>query len=1140
MSTLFGSGTAAAQTGPDTALRVQTSVIGLARPIVWGTARLAGNLIWYGDFIAQAITSNSSAGGGKGGIFGSPSGTSFVYAASLEIALTEGPATPTGVMWTGKAITSLTNVGFGFFYGDQTQLPWSYLTANHPTQAFAYRLTSYVPGTINLGSSAELPNWTFEVQGAATLSGAGYPDAELTGVVADFLGNANYGVPGWSNAYNADWSYTKGYTIASGLLISYAMTSQQSASSFLDELLTSHNVMPVWSEAVLKLVPRGDQSIVAGAITPSTLVVVIQSVPDGSYDVQAGTAASFVADLGVVNSATLVPLTKVSIPRWAALLPGQYELSPNGFYSFCPLDAGTSVNINFTVAAQGSYNPPTAPVYDLTDADYLPNQNSFGGVNADPVSGQQKPARSQNNVIKVEYFDRTNDYNPSSIQVQDDGAILLYGERGSKGVNSWHWFTSASSAQMAAQLALGREKIANNYALTVRPRFILLEPGDIITLTDVGLGLARQWVRILSIVENQDRTLNLLVEEYLEGTGASPLYGQQASSGSKPNYNADPGQINPPILFEPTDELAGGLEVWAAISGVNQSLYGGCDVYISYNGATGPFARIANGRQYGSARMGALTAALPVIAVNPIGQTIDTVNTLSVNLAESGGVLSSGSQADALALNTACWVDGEVVAYQTATLTGTDAYNLTYLVRGAYGTESSIVNHAIGASFARLDNGILRVPYDQTRIGATIYLKFLPFNIWGVTPNTLADVPAYAYVITGAALASPLPAVTEVRTVFKDQFTEMWWQEISDFRTGIRYIIRKGTSFAGGQDLGSVAHPPFICFGADTYWIMPTCQPVAGLIVYGETAESITIQGNMLTTNIIQTTDFQAAGWIGTYINVGSEGTNPTALLRLTGTGDVLTDPSILTEPDILNLGTLATSGTYTADPSLGLNVGYVADVYLNITWTSAGIPVGTDVLSNPDFLNDPDVLNAAGGQFVDVWIEVRTASASLNDMFSPTDMFNTTDVPDLFNAGVEWGAWQRYVPGVYRAQYIEYRAIFSTTTQNIIAYLTSLVVQASIPARVDHYVGNNVTTAGLTIVFMPDDAILSKPFNGGPLVGGTSNHPLPVVSMSWSGSADANYVIDLLTLSQLTFHMVDHTGTTIAVNGVTTVVEGY
>ena len=48
---------------PASALRIQNSVAGQPRAIGWGQARLAGNLIWYGDF--QAVPQQS--GGGKGG-----------------------------------------------------------------------------------------------------------------------------------------------------------------------------------------------------------------------------------------------------------------------------------------------------------------------------------------------------------------------------------------------------------------------------------------------------------------------------------------------------------------------------------------------------------------------------------------------------------------------------------------------------------------------------------------------------------------------------------------------------------------------------------------------------------------------------------------------------------------------------------------------------------------------------------------------------------------------------------------------------------------------------------------------------------------------------------------------------------------
>lgn len=45
------------------AVRVQSSTYGGVRPLVWGTTRITGNLIWYGDFVA--IPQISSGAGGK-------------------------------------------------------------------------------------------------------------------------------------------------------------------------------------------------------------------------------------------------------------------------------------------------------------------------------------------------------------------------------------------------------------------------------------------------------------------------------------------------------------------------------------------------------------------------------------------------------------------------------------------------------------------------------------------------------------------------------------------------------------------------------------------------------------------------------------------------------------------------------------------------------------------------------------------------------------------------------------------------------------------------------------------------------------------------------------------------------------------
>jgi hypothetical protein len=128
----------------------------------------------------------------------------------------------------------------------------------------------------------------------------------------------------------------------------------------------------------------------------------------------------------------------------------------------------------------------------------------------------------------------------------------------------------------------------------------------------------------------------------------------------------------------------------------------------------------------------------------------DTIDTLAVDLTQSQGQLLSSTQADADAYVTLCYCGAELVSYETATLTATYKYNLTYLRRGAYGT--AIGNHAAGAQFARFgpnDPSLFRYTYPASFIGQTIYLKLSGFNIFGQALQDLASVSAYSYTLLG-------------------------------------------------------------------------------------------------------------------------------------------------------------------------------------------------------------------------------------------------------------------------------------------------------------------------------------------------------------------------------------------------------
>lgn len=169
--------------------------------------------------------------------------------------------------------------------------------------------------------------------------------------------------------------------------------------------------------------------------------------------------------------------------------------------------------------------------------------------------------------------------------------------------------------------------------------------------------------------------------------------------------------------------------------------WGGCSVWISQDNSE--YHQI--GRIYSPARMGFCGGTGPFgITGDPytgaVGQTWD--------LSESGGVLHSGTQADADSYRTLVYFDGEFMSYGSITLVSPNVYNPAgYIRRGLFG--SAITTHNVGSPLARLDDAIFTYVYDPSFIGKTIYLKFTSFNTTGLMEQSIANAAAYQFVVTG-------------------------------------------------------------------------------------------------------------------------------------------------------------------------------------------------------------------------------------------------------------------------------------------------------------------------------------------------------------------------------------------------------
>ena len=159
-------------------LKSQSSALGMPIPIVYGTARLAGNMIWSAPITETAHVTES--GGGKGG-GGSSTQTSYTYAQSFAIAICDCEIAGVLRIWangeliynvsttadaaTGEASADVANL-MTVYYGTETQTASSLIEADVGAgDTPAYRGTAYVTfenmQLADYGNRA--PNLEFEV-----------------------------------------------------------------------------------------------------------------------------------------------------------------------------------------------------------------------------------------------------------------------------------------------------------------------------------------------------------------------------------------------------------------------------------------------------------------------------------------------------------------------------------------------------------------------------------------------------------------------------------------------------------------------------------------------------------------------------------------------------------------------------------------------------------------------------------------------------------------------------------------------------------------------------------------------------------------------------------------------------------------
>lgn len=368
----------------------------------------------------------------------------------------------------------------------------------------------------------------------------------------------------------------------------------------------------------------------------------------------------------------------------------------------------------------GTWTPANQIQYDLTADDFI------AGTDGQLILYKRKDTSEAYNEATVEFINRANSYEKETVSFEVVADVQRNGLKPASKKTAHYLYTKARAQYYAEQLAMKRLYAKTQYTFRLDWAFCTLEVGDLVTLTDEACQLNKQIVVITAVNEAADGQLEFTAEGKPAGTYAPARYDVHENERPFIDYNQEAPSVNDVAIFQTVGDV-GGNQVFIGVNA--PSGWGGCSVWLSDNGEN--YSRIGSITQ--QARMGRTRLAFN-----------ETANACEVTLNQ--GMLKGGTHIDAERANTLCWVNGEALSYEGATMAPNNQFSLTGLVRGQYGTNA--ISHSAGERFIRVDEALFRYPYRKEDIGKTIHLKFTSMNLFGSNEQELDEVQAYQYTLT--------------------------------------------------------------------------------------------------------------------------------------------------------------------------------------------------------------------------------------------------------------------------------------------------------------------------------------------------------------------------------------------------------
>lgn len=643
-----------------------------------------------------------------------------------------------------------------------------------------------------------------------------------------------------------------------------------------------------------------------------------------------------------------------------------------------------------------TWSPSLTPLFDL-DADHLiPVDKSSGRL----VEFTREDSSESYNEITVEFLNRANAYEKETVSFQVLSDISRRGLRPSS-TKKIHFFHTKKRAQTAAEhLAMKSLYGRNKYRFRLAWSHCLLEPGDLVTLTDPNLGLDRTLVRINEVDEAADGELEFSAFSASVGIASPARYEVFNAERATLDTNIEPGNAKIPLFFLVAPQISA-RTIAIATSGINPKTWGGAIVWVSFDNVS--YSRI--GEVKGPARYGVLLEA------------IDPDDTeITVRLEDGGAQLLSVTEQAAAANSTPCWLNGEWINYRDAELIAERTYRLSEVTRGLYRTKA--VSHSAGAGFARHDSAITQYPYREEDIGKTLYIKLQSFNIFLTNIQDISTVPAYTYSIA-RGLYDALPSkVTGFQAIQDGNVIDLFWDANSDVNFS-HYEIRSGYTWSQGAVIQKKYTETSISF------------PVSAERTYGFSIKAVSVNGDYsadAATVQIAVSDLPPRNvtvtWYDMYLEwedvPGQWDSYPTAIWYYPLPIGSFDNTRFITNP--ITFGTIEKS--YLDYPStrwIDLGNDFVLTLAENVstgTWESEIKDLGKLITANLGY--DFSYLSANGAS---ARLEVRHSQDS-----------------------VKWTEWQLFTRRTATFRYIQYRVCLTASASEDPPYVTILCVEIDMP----------------------------------------------------------------------------------------------